>query len=49
MQHVRMQLLYVSTPVKLLEESDPIHDWRKRMFARYDSVLSGAVGYRESM
>ena len=43
------QLAYVSTPARLLEEGDPIHDWRKRMLARYDSVLAGAVGYSESL
>ena len=43
------QFPYAINPVKLLEEGDPIHDWRKRMFARYDSVLGGAVGYKESL
>ena len=43
------QFAYAISPVKLLEESDPLHAWRKRMFAHYDSVLGKAVGYKESL
>ncbi len=37
------------SPTKLLEESDPIYAWRKKMFTAYHEQASKAVGYPDSL
>ena len=33
------------SPQKLLEPTDPVYAWRKRLFSKYEMALKGTLGY----
>ena len=43
------QWAFTMSAVRLLEECDPIHDWRKRMFSAYNGLAATAIGYPDSL
>ena len=44
-----LQFACAISPLKLLEESDPLYDWRKRMFAAFHEQTTKGIGYPESL
>lgn len=43
------QTAYAVCPTKLLEESDPLYAWRKKMLETFADVTGKAVGHPESL
>ena len=37
------------SPIKLLEEHDPIFEWRAQMFNKFRRVVEPTVGFQQSL